>query len=174
MALTHRLATLGDVEKIKRLMGLSMEGLLPAVLTPAQVKDSYKSMGLDTGLIEDGTYFLVFADGELAGCGGWSRRRTLYGGDHTESRDDSLADPATEPAKTRAMYTHPDFTRRGVGSLILSLGEQAARAEGFKFMELGATASGILLYEKRGYSPVDGIAPDNGITAPNTRMRKTL
>ena len=174
MALTHRLATMDDVDDIKRLMSASMEKLLPDVLTPAQVKDSYKSMGLDTSLIEDGTYFLIFSDGVLAGCGGWSRRRTLYGGDHTTARDDSLADPVTEPAKTRAMYTHPDFTRRGVGSLILSLGEDAARDEGFKAMELGATASGILLYEKRGYVPVDGVAADDGLTAPNTRMRKEL
>ncbi|NNC38396.1 MAG: GNAT family N-acetyltransferase [Acidimicrobiales bacterium] len=174
MSLTHRLATLDDIPAIKQLMRASMEGLLPDVLTPVQVKNSYATMGLDTGLIKDGTYFLVFSDGALAGCGGWSRRRTLYGGDHMVARDDSLADPHTEPAKTRAMYTHPDFTRRGIGSLILSLGEDAARAEGFKAMELGATASGILLYEKRGYKPMEDIPEDDGVSVPNTRMRKLL
>lgn len=87
-------------------------------------------MGLDTQLVEDGTYLVVEADGVKAGCGGWSRRATLYGGDTSPGRDAALLDPAKDAARVRAMYTHPAFTRRGVGRLVLSLCEDAARAEG--------------------------------------------
>ena len=133
-------------------------------------------MGLDTQIIEDGTYFLIFDNDQLVGCGGWSRRRTLYGGDHTMGRDENLADPASEPAKIRAMYTHPDHVRRGIGRLILNLAEDAARREGFKQVELGATASGQLLYEKAGYEEVEDLssADQDGVTVPIILMRKSL
>src|SRR5208282_3012169 len=99
-------------------------------------------MGLDTQLVADRTYFLVEEDGRLAGCGGWSRRATLYGGDHsTALRDEALLDPAGDAARVRAMYTHPDFARRGVGRLILGLCEAAAAAEGFGRVQLMATLS---------------------------------
>jgi GNAT superfamily N-acetyltransferase len=103
-------------------------------------------MGLDTMLISDRTYFVVetVQDGKavIVGCGGWSRRRTLYGGDHTAGRNDSYADPATDAARIRAMYTRPGWTRQGIGSLLLQLGENAARAAGYTTIELGATLSG--------------------------------
>jgi len=157
------------------LMALAMAKLLPQVLTPEQVEKSSASMGLDTLLVNDETYFLIYEGEALVGCGGWSRRRTLYGGSHTEGRDDSLADPATEPAKIRAMYTHPDHTRKGVGRHLLELGEAAARAEGFSFVELGATASGILLYEKCGYEVIEDVSvPKDGVYVPTIRMRKYL
>src|SRR4051812_49512239 len=100
-------------------------------LDDAQIASSRALMGIDTQLIADGTYFVVEADGALAGCGGWSRRSTLYGGDHTGGRDAALLVPGRDPARVRAMYTHPAAARRGVGRLILSLCEAAARAEGF-------------------------------------------
>ncbi len=176
MGLTHRIATRDDISEINGLMKASMSRLLPEVLSPAQVEKSNASMGLDTQLLDDGTYFLVLEDDAAVGCGGWSRRRTLYGGNHTAGRDDALADPATEAAKIRAMYTHPDHVRRGIGRMIIELGETAAKAEGFKTMELGATASGILLYEKCGYQVIQDLAePDeDGIVVPIILMRKRL
>lgn len=176
MKFTHKIATLDDAENIKVLMALSMAKLLPDVLTPAQVERSTESMGLDTQLLEDGTYFLIYEGEKLVGCGGWSRRRTLYGGNHTVGRNDDFANPSTEAAKIRAMYTHPEHTRQGIGKLILSLGEAAARAEGFRSIELGATASGVLLYEKCGYTVIEDLSePDkDGISVPIILMRKVL
>lgn len=176
MSFTHRIATLDDAPAIKSLMALSMSVLLKDVLSPEQVAKSNASMGLDTQIIKDETYFLIFGGEKLVGCGGWSRRRTLYGGNHTAGRDNSLADPATEAAKIRAMYTHPVHVRRGIGRLLIDLGEEAAKAEGFKTMELGATASGILLYEKCGYEVINDLAePDeDGIIVPIILMRKSL
>ena len=153
-----------------------MEALLPKFLNEKQVARSNESMGVDTLLVKDGTYFLVFEDGVLAGCGGWSRRRTLYGGNATLGRDDSLADPETEPAKIRAMYTHPDFVRRGIGRMLLTAGEDAARAEGFKTMEMGSTAPGVPLYEACGYVLIEDISKpsSDGTIVPVLRMRKAL
>jgi len=173
---THRIATGDDVEIITELMAASMARLLPEVLTPEQVAKSNASMGLDTQLLDDGTYFIIL-DGETpVGCGGWSRRRTLFGGNHTAGRDNAMADPGTEAAKVRAMYTHPDHVRRGVGRHLLNLSEDAAKAEGFKFAELGATASGLLLYEKCGYEVIEDLSkPDeDGVIVPIILMRKPL
>lgn len=171
-----RIATSDDVPAIEALMAASMAALLPKFLDEKQVARSSETMGVDTLLIEDGTYFLVYIDDTLAGCGGWSRRRTLYGGNHTSGRDDALADPATEPAKIRAMYTHPDFTRRGIGRFLLEAGEQAARAEGFKTMEMGSTAPGRPLYEACGYRLVEDLSQpsEDGTVVPILRMRKDL
>lgn len=176
MSFTSRLANYNDIEPIKTLMVQSMDVLLKEVLTPAQVAKSNASMGLDTQLLDDQTYFLIYDQDTLVGCGGWSRRRTLYGGNHTAGRDNALADPLTEPAKIRAMYTHPNHIRRGVGRLLLELGENAARAEGFQTIVLGATASGILLYQKCGYEEIEDLAvPDaDGVTVPIILMRKTI
>ena len=176
MPLTSRIATRDDAQAITALMSLSMAKLLKDVLTPEQVEKSHASMGLDKQLLDDGTYFLIFDKDVLVGCGGWSRRPTLYGGDHTSWRDDALANPETEAAKIRAMYTHPDHVRRGIGKLLLKLGETAAKAEGFKRIELGATASGILLYEKCGYVVIEDLSkPDkDGVSVPIILMRKKL
>ena len=174
--LVLKIATLADVPAIEALMAASMKDLLPAFLDEKQVARSSESMGVDTQLIEDGTYFLVYVDQILAGCGGWSRRRTLYGGNHTTGRDDSLADPETEPAKIRAMYTHPAFTRRGIGRFLLRSGEAAARAEGFKAMEMGSTAPGRPLYEACGYALIEDLSSpsEDGMVVPILRMRKEL
>ena len=176
MQFTHRIATPDDTDAIIELMAISMRELLPKVLSPAQVERSTDSMGFDTQLVADGTYFLIFEGDVLVGSGGWSRRRTLYGSDSTAGRDDALADPATEPAKIRAMYTHPEHTRKGIGSLILDLAEGAARAEGFQAIEMGATAPGKLLYEQRGYVLVEDLSTtyEDGTVVPILRMRKPL
>ena len=137
--LRHRLATRDDLAALTVLMDAAIGELQKPFLNEAEIASSRMIMGLDTQLIDDGTYFVVEQDGALAGCGGWSRRATLYGGDRSPGRDAKLLDPATEPARVRAMYTHPAFTRRGVGRLILSLCEQAASAEGFVRAELMAT-----------------------------------
>jgi GNAT superfamily N-acetyltransferase len=133
-------------------------------------------MGLDTQLIDDRTYFIIELDGAIAGCGGWSRRATLFGGNHTAGRDARLLDPKSEPARVRAMYTSPAFTRRGVGRKILDLCEDAARAEGFSAVELGATMGGKPLYEACGYQPIElmMVPTPNGVEVPILRMRKPI
>src|SRR5690242_18780186 len=173
--LTCRLATDADVPALRELLALSIERLQTAFLTPAELAASRALMGLDTQLIADGTYFVVARDGALAGCGGWSRRATLYGGDHSAGRDAALLDPRVDPAKVRAMYTHPRFTRRGVGRLILSLCEQAAVREGFRTLELMATLSGLSLYESAGFVVVEHVTDlAGGVPVPLVRMRKRV
>jgi GNAT superfamily N-acetyltransferase len=177
VTLTHRLATPDDLPALKALMDAAISKLQTPFLNPAQVAASRSVMGLDTRLVSDGTYFLVEADGALAGCGGWSRRATLYGGDHSAAlRDDRLLDPATDPARLRAMYTHPDFVRRGVGRLVVNLCEAAARHAGFTRMELMGTLAGVPLYEQYGYEVLDrtASAPVDGVTVPLVRMGKAL
>ncbi len=174
---THRLATEADLPAIKALMDIAIAEHLKAFLDPAQVELSKSIMGLDTQLIADRTYFLVEEDGRLAGCGGWSRRATLYGGDHsTAQRNAALLDVGRDAARIRAMYTHPDFARRGVGRLILQLCETAAREAGFKAVELMATMSGEPLYLACGYHPIQRIvaAAKDGVEVPGVRMGKQL
>ena len=174
--LTHRLAGTSDMPALTDLMNAAIRDLLPQFLSPDQVQASFAVMGLDTVLIEDGTYFVVEIDGQLAGCGGWSRRATLFGGNHTKGRDARLLDPATEPARVRAMYTAPAFTRRGVGRKVLELCEEAARKEGFSQVELAATMGGKPLYEACGYQPIEAmlVTTPNGVQVPLLRMGKTL
>jgi GNAT superfamily N-acetyltransferase len=153
--LTLRLATRADMPEMSALMAGAIGQLMPAFLTPEQVQGSHETMGIDTLLIDDGTYFAVEENGMIVGCGGWSRRTTLYGGNHSAGRDDSLLDPAKDPARIRAMYTHPDHARRGIGKMVIDAGEAAARAEGFTRTTLGATLAGEPLYTKCGYVEVD-------------------
>jgi GNAT superfamily N-acetyltransferase len=173
--LTHRLAVSADLPVLKALMDEAIGELLKPYLTPGQIQSSRAIMGLDTQLVEDGTYFVVEQDGAVAGCGGWSRRTTLYGGDRSPGRDAALLDPARDAARVRAMYTHPGFTRRGVGRLILALCEEAARAEGFQRAELMATMAGEPLYRACGYQPIESLADDRGgAPVPLLRMSKSL
>ena len=173
--LTHRIATPDDAPALAVVMDAAIAELQRGFLDPAQIASSRMIMGLDRQLLLDGTYFMVEAEGRIAGCGGWSRRATLYGGDHTPGRDAALLDPATEAARVRAMYTHPDFARRGVGRLILDLCEAAARAEGFKRVELMATLSGRALYSQCGYTDIEAIEDDRGGAAvPLVRMGKAI
>jgi GNAT superfamily N-acetyltransferase len=174
---THRLATEDDLPAIRALMDLAIAEHLKAFLDPAQVELSKSIMGLDTQLIADRTYFLVEEGGRLAGCGGWSRRATLYGGDHsTSQRNAALLDMGKDAARIRAMYTHPDFARRGVGRLILAICESAARDAGFRSVELMATMSGEPLYRACGYTDIQRItaASRDGVDVPGVRMGKTL
>jgi GNAT superfamily N-acetyltransferase len=156
-------------------MDAAISELQKPFLDERQIESSRAIMGLDTQLIEDKTYFIVEADRELAGCGGWSKRTTMYGGDQTPGRSATLLDPAKDAARIRAMYTHPNHTRKGVGRLILSLCEAAARAEGFTRMELVATLAGVPLYRACGYVSYENIVDDCGGTAvPLLRMKKSL
>ena len=175
MTLTHRRAQRGDLDALRALMDAAIAELQTPFLDARQIESSRTIMGLDTQLVDDGTYFVVELDGELAGCGGWSRRATLYGGDQSPGRSAARLDPATDPARVRAMYTHPRHTRKGIGRLILSLCEDAARAEGFGTAELMATLAGEPLYRACGYEPVERIVDDRGgAGVPLIRMRKQL
>lgn len=175
-AFTHRLARTDDIPALKSLMAQSIRALLKDFLAPAAVEASFEVMGLDTRLIDDGTYFVVECEGAIAGCGGWSRRNTLFGGDHTAVRNDALLDPSTDAARVRAMYTSPRFARRGVGRLVLSLCERAASSEGFTRAELAATLAGEPLYRACGYGEIERFeAPTStGIRIPLIRMSKSI
>jgi GNAT superfamily N-acetyltransferase len=175
--LTHRLAVEDDLPDLRALMNLAIGVLQRGFLDEAQIAASHAVMGLDTQLIADRTYFLIEDDGALAGCGGWSRRTTLYGGDHSAAlRNAALLDPAREPARLRAMYTHPDFARRGIGRMILGLCEEAAAASGFSRVVLMATLSGEPLYRACGYAEIERMAsaPVEGVVVPLILMGKTL
>jgi GNAT superfamily N-acetyltransferase len=175
VSLTSRLARREDMPALLPLIDVAIGELQKGFLDEAQIASSRAIMGVDTQLIDDGTYFVVESDGRLAGCGGWSRRATLYGGDHSDGRDPELLDPARDPAKVRAMYTHPAFARRGVGRLILSLCESAAAAEGFAMLELMGTMSGRPLYEAAGFTVIEHVADGSGgVPVPLVRMRKPL
>jgi GNAT superfamily N-acetyltransferase len=173
--LTYRLARRDDLEALKALMDAAISENQKAFLDESQIASSRAIMGLDTQLIDDGTYFIVEANGQLAGCGGWSRRATMYGGDQTPGRSAALLDPAKDAARIRAMYTHPNHTRKGIGRLIIALCEEAAKAEGFTKMELVATLSGEPLYRACGFEPYENIVDDRGgAGVPLLRMRKLL
>lgn len=175
MPLTHRLAIPADMPALTALMDLAIGELQRGFLTDDQIAASRKLMGLDSQLIADGTYFIVEENGAIAGCGGWSARTTLYGGDHSPGRDAHGLNPATDAARVRAMYTHPDFARRGVGRLILSLCEAAARDAGFARVELAGTLAGQPLYEACGYGVIERLTDDRGgAPVPLLRMGKAL
>ncbi|MCG8415167.1 MAG: GNAT family N-acetyltransferase [Pseudomonadales bacterium] len=177
---THRVAEQTDVPDIIKLMQLSIEENMKAFLSREEIEAAKETMGVDQTLIDDGTYFLIEAEVSgkkvLVGCGGWGKRRTLYGGNHTKGRDDSFSDPATEAARIRAMYTHPEWTRKGIGSLLIKLGEDAARAAGFSRMELGSTVAGEALYLAKGYREVsrENHIGENGSDNLVIKMEKPL
>lgn len=175
-SLRLRLAKPEDMSVLSALMNRAIGELLPAFLPPEGVAASYEVMGLDTQLIADGTYFVVEDREAIAGCGGWSRRATLFGGDHSAGRDAALLDPAKDAARVRAMYTHPDHTRKGVGRLILDACEAAARAEGFTRAEMAATMGGVPLYRACGYVEIEPFEAEtsSGYRVPLIRMGKAL
>ena len=172
---TSRLAVPEDIAALTVLMDRAIAELQRAFLDKAQIVSSRAIMGIDTQLIDDGTYFVVESGADIAGCGGWSRRATLYGGNHTPGRDSNLLDPSVEPARVRAMYTKPAYARRGVGRLILSLCEAAAAAEGFTRLELMSTLSGEPLYTAYGFRPLDRLEDSTGgAPVPLIRMEKAV
>ncbi len=173
--LTHRLATRDDVPALQALADAAIDILQRQHLDPIQVAASRAIMTIDERLVEDGTYFVVECEGRIAGCGGWSRRTTYYTGDPHGVEGDGFVDPATGPARVRAMYTHPDFARRGVARLILSLAEEAAASAGYGSLQLVSTLAGEPLYTRCGYGVVERIETDvSGVTIPLLRMTKQL
>ena len=147
-----RRATLADKPALEALIARSARELSRGDYTPEQVEGALQgAFGVDTQLIRDGTYFVVECEGKIAGCGGWSHRRTLFGGDARAERDAAELDPQMDAAKIRAFFVDPDFVRRGIGRAILERCEAEARAHGFTRFELMATLPGVRLYRECGY-----------------------
>jgi len=189
-----RLATEEDVPALHALIEASVRGLQAGDYTQAQIEGALGTvLGLDTQLIRDGTYFVAeapfvaevdAADGAsdlkateqnfLAGCGGWSKRKTLFGADRGPGREPELLDPGTDAAKVRAIFVHPRYARMGLGSLILATVEEAAREAGFKRYEMGSTLTGVPLYRLKGYVEMEriGVPLWNGEALPVVRMVK--
>jgi N-acetylglutamate synthase-like GNAT family acetyltransferase len=190
-----RKAVAADIPVLQRLIEASVGELQAEDYTPAQREGALESVfGVDSQLIVDGTYFVAEAriiDGlpgaretteginsgsqwAIAGCGGWSKRKTLYGSDHWTGREDTLLDPKRDAAKIRAFFIHPVWARRGVGSRILEACEAAAREAGFTSYEMGATLTGAKLFGVKGYVAVEKIEVPlkNGLTLPVIHMAK--
>jgi GNAT superfamily N-acetyltransferase len=176
-----RLAVPEDVPVLRELIEASVRGLQTEDYTPAQIEGALKTVfGVDTQLIADGTYIVAQAPAPgtahmtIVGCGGWSKRKTLYGSDHWTGREDTLLDPHRDAAKIRAFFIHPAWARQGVGTLILQACEDAARAAGFTRYEMGATLTGAKLFGAKGYVAVKPISIPlaNGETLPVIHMEK--
>src|SRR5580704_8843365 len=151
MNLALRVAVLADVPELTALIARSVRILQAEDYTASQREEALASVfGVDTQLIADGTYFVGEVDGIVVACGGWSKRKTLFGADHCAGREDSLLDPERDAAKIRAFFVHPDWARRGIGTRVLEACEAAASAEGFSKFEMGATLTGVALYQVRG------------------------
>ena len=166
-----------DIAEIERVMRESISGISSRTYDPRQVESSLRFIAhLDRDLVNDNTYFVVEVDGEIAGCGGWSRRGKLYAGSGSSGDDARLLDPATEPARIRAMFVAPRFERRGIGRMILQACEDEARAAGFRRLELMAMLSGHALYLATGYRDVENVDAklEDGTPYPLTRMEKKL
>jgi GNAT superfamily N-acetyltransferase len=193
MRFAIRPAIAADVFTLEALIDASVRGLQTADYTSLQIERALKYVyGVDTQLIADGTYFVAEvsslassgiehsgdpeARGFIVGCGGWSKRRTLYGGDHWAVREDALLDPTQDAAKIRAFFVHPDWVRRGIGSRILETCENAAIAAGFRRLEMGSTLTGVPLYRARGYIEQEHIEVPlgEGIFLPIVRMEKRV
>jgi GNAT superfamily N-acetyltransferase len=168
-----RLAAPADLPALHALIPASVRALGAGYYTPEQIESSIRHVfGPDTQLIADGTYFVAEAAGELIGCGGWSRRRTLYGGDQAKSGEDPLLDPGADAARIRAFFVHPGWARRGVGSRILEACASAARGAGFADLELVATLPGEPLYSALGFAPRERyeVPLPGGLGLPVVRM----
>ena len=172
-----RLATTADIPELKSLIEDSVRGLQAGDYSPSQLESALESVyGVDTQLIADGTYFAVESQERIVGCGGWSKRKTLYGGDVWSQREDTLLNPATDAAKIRAFFVHPDWARQGIGTIILDACEAAAKQAGFRRLEMGATLSGVPFYQTKGYSAVRelGVPLKNGEELPIVQMEKAI
>jgi GNAT superfamily N-acetyltransferase len=186
MTIRVRLAETRDIPALRELIAASVRGLQLRDYCSAQLESALRTVyGVDTQLIADGTYFAAeevepapdFSRAALlVGCGGWSKRKTLYGGDQIAGREDSLLAPATDAAKIRAFFVHPAWARRGIGGMILEVCERAAAAAGFRRMEMGATLTGIPFYRAKGYVELDAIEVPlgDGLTLPIIRMGKRV
>ncbi|MHB8541238.1 MAG: GNAT family N-acetyltransferase [Candidatus Acidiferrales bacterium] len=170
-----------DIPALRELIDASVRGLQGRDYTPDQIESALKSVyGVDSQLIADGTYFVAEAksaegnDSVIVGCGGWSKRKTLYGGDHWTGRQDALLDPLRDAAKIRAFFIHPTWARRGIGGMILENCEAAARLAGFTRFEMGATLTGVPFYRAKGYVELEHIEVPltDGLSLPIVRMAK--
>lgn len=181
-AIRIRKATAADIPRLREVIEASVRGLQANDYTPAQIEGALQSVyGVDSQLIADGTYFAAEAqEGRgaaiIVACGGWSKRKTLYGGDQFAAREDSLLDPTQDAAKIRAFFVHPEWARRGIGTMILDECEKAATEAGFKRLEMGATLSGVEFYRARGYAEVEPeeVPLGNGEMLPIIRMAKQI
>lgn len=172
-----RKARLEDREAITRLIAVSARQLSREDYEDAQIEAAIASVfGVDSDLIEDATYFVAEKDGALIGCGGWSRRKTLFGGDQFSHRDTGMLNPATDPAKIRAFFVHPQHARKGVARAILSACEREARNNGFGEVELMATLPGVKFYQSCDYSAQGhfDLELPNGVKVQLVPMRKNL
>src|SRR5215213_8779068 len=172
-----RRAKLEDRAALERLIAESARGLSRGDYSGEQIEAALASVfGVDTDLIHDGTYYVAEAGTEPIGCGGWSKRRTLFGGDRYGARDSGRLDPSREPARIRAFFVHPDWARRGVAGAILETCEREAEAEGFRSLELMATLPGVRLYAARGYVAGEQVEYEiaDGVTIEFVPMKKEL
>jgi GNAT superfamily N-acetyltransferase len=175
MPITTRLATFEDIRQLNELIASSVRGLSTDYYTPNQIESSIRYVfGVDTQLIIEGTYYVAQIDGTIVGCGGWSKRNTLYGGDQHKEIEDPLLNPACDAARIRAFFVHPAYARQGVGRHIINLCETAAKNNGFNSFELGATLPGVPLYAAMGYEVIeriDALLPDGELLGI-VKMRK--
>jgi GNAT superfamily N-acetyltransferase len=183
MKVRVRKALPADVPRLRELIEASVRGLQSEDYSLAQIEGALKTVyGVDSQLIGDGTYLVAEVESKpgtvpvIAGCGGWSKRKTLYGGDQYAGREDSLLDPARDAAKIRAFFVHPGWARRGIGGAILEACENAARDAGFTRLEMGATLSGVAFYKSKGYAALENLeAPlGNGETLAIVKMAKEM
>ncbi|MGC1088994.1 MAG: GNAT family N-acetyltransferase [Candidatus Acidiferrum sp.] len=182
MGIRIRKAAMTDVPALLELIAASVRELQAEDYTPEQMEAALESVfGVDSQLIADGTYFVAEAgrlseppEWAIAGCGGWSKRKTLYGGDRWSRREDELLDPERDAAKIRAFFIHPAWARHGIGSRILEACEIAASSAGFTSFEMGATLTGAKLFGKKGYVAIEKIEVPlkNGLTLPVVHMVK--
>ena len=166
-----------DREAMQQLIAESARLLSRKHYNDAQIEAAIATVfGVDTTLIEDGTYFVAESDGVFVGCGGWSRRKTLFGGDQYTSRDVGYLDSESEPAKIRAFFIHPDHARKGIARAILARCEEEARTHGFRELELAATLPGVEFYKSCGFSERGTFDLDlvEGVKLKLVPMRKAL
>jgi len=174
---TPRIASDADIPALETLIPLSVRALQAAHYSTAQMEAALGPVfGVDRQLIRDGTYFVVEDAGRIVGCGGWSKRKTLYGGDRDRAGEDAELNPQIDPARIRAFFVHPDWARCGIGRAILQHCEAAAIKAGFRQAELVATLTGELLYARFGYAVVERYeAPmTDSLSLPVVRMAKRL
>ena len=177
MEISIRVATMEDIPALQKLIPESARGLSQGYYTRQQIESAIKYIfGVDTQLIADETYYIAEAEGHVVGCGGWSKRKTLYGGDQMKAEQDPLLDPKEDAGRIRAFFIHPDWARKGIGRRIIEACEKAAKADGFTRMELGATLPGEPLYAAMGYEVTDrfDIPMGDGTTLPCAHMKKEL
>ncbi len=172
-----RVCTEADVDGMAAVMRASVLALFPGFYDERQTASAAIHIAhVDPALIADGTYFVHEVGGEIVACGGWSRRGRLYTGAGDHEGDDRLLDPRTEPAHIRAMFVRPDWTRRGLGRAILQAGHDAARAEGFRQLDLGATLPGVPLYRTFGFTEVEPfiVTMPDGVTIEAVVMERPI